>query len=382
MKTVLFLSHTAELYGAELMLLQTLSVIDRSRFLPVLVIPRAGPLEAQAKELGLETRIIPSKWWLTGKTGLWKQPFAHLWNLRGVFRLARFLGERRIHLVFSNSAASFSGALAAKIKGIPHIWAIHEVLGGKKPILRFIFGQRSLAKLILRLSCRVVVNSHASEKAFCGSPKVRLVYNGIEVLPLDDSNRRSVRRALGFSEEDVVLGMVGRISAAKGQRQLITALGMVREDYPRVKVLLVGESKQKNYFFGLQKLIERRKLEGRVVFTGYRKDVIPLLKAVDCLFVASKVESFGRTIIEALSVRTPVVAVKSGGIPEIISHGENGYLLESREPEELKKAICTFIREREAFDRAANRGEAMVVERFSLKNQKKLLESVLEECFD
>ena len=136
------------------------------------------------------------------------------------------------------------------------------------------------------------------------------------------------------------------------------------------------------YFSSLQKLIERENLGNRVIFTGFQKDIIPILEALDCLVVASKMESFGRTIIEAMAVHTPVIAVRSGGIPEIITPGENGLLLKSRDPEELKKAIAFFVHDRAAFQRAADEGVETVKKRFLLKNQIRSTESVLEECLE
>jgi len=119
-----------------------------------------------------------------------------------------------------------------------------------------------------------------------------------------------------------------------------------------------------------------------VVFAGFQKDIFPLLKALDCLFVVSKLESFGRTIIEAMSVRTPVVAVRSGGVAEIITSGENGLLLDSREPETLKKAILSFIHDRGAFIRTSDRGLETVKKRFLLEHQIGDTERVLEECLE
>jgi glycosyltransferase involved in cell wall biosynthesis len=147
-----------------------------------------------------------------------------------------------------------------------------------------------------------------------------------------------------------------------------------------LKLLLVGGVKDKSYLSSLHKLIERENLGNRVIFAGFQNDIIPLLDTMDCLVVASKMESFGRTIIEAMAVHTPVIAVRSGGIPEIISSGENGLLLESRKPEELKKAIVSFFHDRESFQRAADAGVETVKKGFLLKNQISDTESVLEEC--
>ncbi|MFC2163456.1 glycosyltransferase family 4 protein [Acidobacteriota bacterium] len=380
MKSVLFLSHTSELNGAELWLLQFLTGLNRSKFNPLLVVPYPGPLADCAQTAGVQTVLIPFKWWLTEKVGLWKQPLSWLWNARSVLRLARLIEERKVDAVVSNSAASFSGALAAKAKAIPHIWAVHEILGKKKPQLSFLLGQRILIRLIQSLSCKVVISSRATGLCFGESEKVRLVYSGVDLPTGDLPDPKVFRTRFNLSEDDVVLGMVGRICNEKGQREMIQALGLLSTDYPRLKLLLAGGVKDKNYLSSLQKIIERENLGNRVIFAGFQKDIISLLDALDCLVVASKMESFGRTIIEAMAVRTPVIAVRSGGIPEIITSGENGLLLDSRKPEELKKAIISFFHDQAAFQRAADEGVETVKKGFLLQNQIHGIESVLEEC--
>jgi glycosyltransferase involved in cell wall biosynthesis len=382
MKSVLFLSHTAELNGAELWLLQFLTGLNRSKFSPLLVVPCPGPLADRAQASGVETVPIPFKWWLTDKAGLWKQPLSWLWNARSILRIAHLIEERKVDAVFSNSAASFSGALAAKFKAIPHIWAVHEILGRKKSQLSFLLGQRTLIRLIQSWSCRVVVSSRASGQCFGEKTGVRLVYSGVGLPSGDPLDSKVIRARFNLSEDDVVLGMVGRICDEKGQREMIRALGLLGEGYPRLKLLLAGGVKDKSYLSSLHKLIERENLGNRVIFAGFQKDIIPLLDALDCLVVASKMESFGRTIIEAMAVHTPVIAVRSGGIPEIITSGENGLLLESREPEELKRAIVSFLHDPSSFQRAADEGMETVKKRFLLKKQISDTESVLEECIE
>jgi glycosyltransferase involved in cell wall biosynthesis len=380
MKTVLFLSHTAELNGAELWLLQFLKEFDRNKFFPLLLVPNEGALADQARSCGVETLPISFKWWLTERRKTWKQPLSWIWNLRSVWRIARLIGDRNVAIVFSNSSASFSGALAARIKRIPHIWAVHEILGGKNSQLSLFMGQRVLIRLILRLSCLVVVSSRATGESFGESEKVRLVYSGIGPPTKLPSDPGIMRSRFDIAEGDVVLGVVGRICDEKGQLEVVQALGMLGKDYPRLKLLLAGRIKGKRYFANLQKIIEREHLRDRVIFAGFQKDIIPLLEALDCLIVASKMESFGRTVIEAMSVRTPVIAVRSGGIPEIIIPGVNGFLLESREPEELGKAIVSFVQGREAYQRVADEGLATVKKRFLLAHQVSGTLGVLEEC--
>jgi len=380
MKSILFVSHTAELNGAELWLLHFLKGLDRQKFDPLLVVPNAGPLADQSRSAGIESIRLPFKWWLTEKNKIWKQPLAWLWNLKSVGRIVRLIKNHKVDLLFSNSSACFSGALAARIRRIPHVWAVHEILGGPNSQLALFLGQKVLIRLILRLSCCVVASSKATGEYFGGSSKVRLIYSGIELPSGIPGEPRTFRNRFHIAKDDVVFGVVGRICDEKGQMEMVQALAMVDKDYPHLKLLFAGRVTDAIYYSRLKRFIARANLGARVIFAGFQKDIVSLIDALDCLFVASKTESFGRTIIEAMSVRTPVVAVRSGGIPEIISPGKNGFLLKSRDPKELKTAMVSFFHEREAFERAADEGVITVQRRFLLDHQIRSTESVLEEC--
>jgi glycosyltransferase involved in cell wall biosynthesis len=379
MKNICFLSHSSELNGAELNLLQILGGIDRQKFYPSLIVPSEGLLLDEAKKLGIEADVVPMKWWLTETGKMWKQPIAWIWNMRAVLGLARRIKQKRIDLVFSNSSAASSGALSAKKTKVPHIWYIHEILGGETPQLIYMFGQKALARKIVRLSCRVLVNSLETEAFFTEKTNVQLVYNGVQLLDKDRYESQSMGHQWGLKDQDIVFGMVGKICEEKGQREVIAALGMLGKGQP-LKLLIVGNIKSRAYFAELEEVCEAYDIKDRVLFTGYQRDVFDVLRLMDCLIVASSAESFGRTIIEAMSVKIPVIAVKSGGIPEIISHGTNGFLLSSRKPDVIQKGMVSFLSDRKTYTRAAEMGYQTVQEKFLLSSQVKEIEQVLEEC--
>lgn len=377
-RNILFLSHSSELNGAELMLLQTIEKLDRSRFCPFLVIPCSGPLEDEAGNAGVDTKVIPMKWWLTEWRKIWLQPVSWIWNVRSILRISRLISQWKIDLVFSNSLASFSGAFAAKVRKHPHIWSVHELPGGKHSVIRFLFGRRALVKLVSCLSEAVIVNSRDVQKFFPCQKKVNLVYNGIESDPkilLPDS---TIRESLGLKKDDFVLGIVGKIYKGKGQREVLLATGLIARKFPHMKLLVVGEVRNKWYNRKLQKIVRQLGLESRVIFTGFRKDILDVLKVVDLLIIASTVETFGRTAIEAMSVQTPVLAVGAGGIPEIITHGQNGFLAESRDPKVLARVIVEILEKPEKAARASEEGLRIVRERFCLKKQVEDIENIFE----
>jgi len=377
---ILFVSHSSELAGAELMLLQTLEHTDKKRLKPICVLPGVGPFKDEADRIGLETEIVPMKWWLSERGKVWKQPVSWLWNIKSIFTISRIIQDRNISLVFSNSAVAFSGALAARIKGIPHIWAVHEILHGKKPFLFFLFGNRLLARIIYNLSSRIIVNSRATQQVFQQQAKVLVVHNGLEVKPLESFSRLALRKELGLEEDDIVLAVLGKIFKEKGQREVTLAMASLLEKYTSLKLLVIGAVHNRRYFNKLQRIIEKYSLEKAVIFTGFRKDVLKLLKAVDVLVVASSIESFGRSIIEAMAVGTPVLAVKSGGIKEIITEGKNGFLVESRDADSIRVGLDAILADPLKRSQASKEGILTVAERFSLKDKVEMIKDAVDNC--
>jgi glycosyltransferase involved in cell wall biosynthesis len=379
MKKILFVSHSAELNGAELWLLETLKRLDRRSYGLSLIVPRQGPLLNAAADLGLETHVVPMKWWITERSRIWRQPFGWIWNLKSVKRIASIIRGRSIDLVFTNSAAMNTGAKAARRMGIPHIWAIHEVLRGPTPFLRYLFGGRALTRTIVKNSARVIVNSEITRAAFPGAADVILIHNGADIQAGDEDRRNSIRKELGIAAGDLVVGIVGKIYEGKGQREAIRAVAALSKKYPNLKLLVVGEVRDDAYYEGLREIVRENSLDGRVLFVGYHPDLVNVLKVMRVLIVASVVESFGRAALDGMSAGVPVLAVRAGGLPEIIQHGRNGFLIDSREPKEIALALDHLFQNPDETRRAIEGGWTTVREKFPIARQIEGIERVLRE---
>lgn len=381
-RNILFVSHSAELYGAERMLLQIIEKIDKTKFNPYLILPAQGPFEREAKRLNIPTGLIPFKWWVTEKSKVWKQPFSWIWNIRSVLGIVKTIHQRRISLVFSNSSVVSCGALAARWVKIPHIWSIHEILRGKESLVSFMLGNRTLVRWISRLSTRIIVNSSATRRAFDQDRKVRLIYSGLDTEHQGFPSNRELRKTLDLDEQDVVLGVVGKIYRGKGQKEVILALDKMHRDHPRLRLLIVGEIKDRAYYRELSKIVNERNLGEHVRFTGYREDVLNLLRLMDMLIVASGLDSFGLVALEAMAVGTPVLAVAKGGLPEIITHGRNGFLLKSSEPEKIAEGVEDILQNPSEMAEIREQGQLTVKEKFTPERQIRKIEGVIEECFE
>lgn len=381
-RNILFVSHSAELYGAERVLLLTIEGLNKEKYNPILALPRSGPFGELAEKLGIETFYVPSKWWVTEKNKVWKQPISWLWNLISLVRLSNLIDKKKIDLVFSNSVVNFTGAIAAKLKQIPHIWSVHEVLEGSSSLVSFLLGRRALVGIISALSTRVIVNSDVTGLPFKKYDKMRKVNIGVRENHKDRVSSDELRQRFGFDAEDFVIGVVGKIYPEKGQKEVVEALNMIIKTHPQVRLLIVGGVRHTGYQRKIQRYISVHNLESHVVITGYQKDIFDILSILNLLVVASNVESFGRVALEAMAVKTPVLAVKRGGISEVITPGESGFLVESRDPKILTLGIQAVLESPEQVSRIIEEGYQTVQEKYSLENQIRDTERVLEECFE
>ena len=155
-----------------------------------------------------------------------------------------------------------------------------------------------------------------------------------------------VRSRWGLNGHDVVLH-VGRISPEKNLATLINAFPYVKLDNPDAKLLVVGAGPYMDRYYDL---VRKRDLLGDVIFTGFVPDAeLPTYYAAcDAFAIASKFETQGLVVLEALSTGKPVAGANSRAIPEFVEHGRNGFLFDPDSPREAAEAIRLSLDRRDA----------------------------------
>ena len=258
-----------------------------------------------------------------------------------LFRLMRREGFAVVHT--HNSKAGFLGRLAARLARVPvvvhtvHGFAFHDA---EKPWKRMFY--RTAERLAARLCDKLIVISQpliewaVKEKI---APRSRMVkiYSGIEVeafgKPVDCA---ALRRSLGLSSEDFVVGEVAKLWPGKGHDVLFGAAARLRNFIPNLKILLIGDGGLRSQ---LERLAHELKLDGRVVFAGFRSDVAALTQILDVAVLPSLFEGMGRAVVEAQAAGKPVIGTRVGGIPDLILNGVTGLLVEPNHVEALAWAI-------------------------------------------
>lgn len=163
----------------------------------------------------------------------------------------------------------------------------------------------------------------------------------------DSSRRREVRASLGLDDDSIVVVTVCRLFAEKGTQELIRAVPELASVDARVHLLIVGADRDpaQSYRRVLDELVTDLGVAERVTFTGQRDDVADLMASADVFAMPSFEEPFGLVFCEAMAMGLPVVALDSGGAPEIISHGVHGLLPPPDHHDALVSGLAMLISE-------------------------------------
>ncbi len=149
----------------------------------------------------------------------------------------------------------------------------------------------------------------------------------------------------------------------KGQKFLVEAAAIVVREMPEARFLLIGEGELHD---ALEHQIKHLHLAQHIVLTGFRADVLGVLKGLDLFVMSSVTEGLGTALLDAMALGRPIVATRAGGILEVVLHGETGLLVPPRDAPALAAGILDLLRDPERRRRLAAAGLARVRDRFSV----------------
>jgi glycosyltransferase involved in cell wall biosynthesis len=175
-----------------------------------------------------------------------------------------------------------------------------------------------------------------------GIPKTRAVtvHEGIDLARVEAAPRAELHQELWLPHDAPIVGNVAALVPHKGQRHLVDAVVEVLRHQPDARFVIAGEGELRD---SLQHQIKQHRLEKHVILAGFRPDVLSLHKAFDIFVMSSVTEGLGTSLLDAMACGKPVVATSVGGIPEVVVHGETGFLVPPRDPAALAGAIVQLL---------------------------------------
>lgn len=170
---------------------------------------------------------------------------------------------------------------------------------------------------------------------------IRLVHDGIDLGRFAGARDPGyLRDEFGLDAGTRVVGNVAALAPHKSQVDLLRAAERICAERSDVRFFIVGEGPLEKRLKGLTTELG---LDGRVVFTGFREDVLELLSLFDVFVMSSYLEGLGTSILDAQAAGVPVVATRTGGIVDVVEDGVSGLLVPPRSPDRLASAITRML---------------------------------------
>lgn len=260
---------------------------------------------------------------------------------RSIPEVVKIVKEGNFDVVHAQTrVAQVAACLSRFFTKVPVVTTCHGFFQSKK-LFRKLFpcwGDRAIA-------ISKSVKGHLVNDLGAREEKVDVVYNGIdldEYAAFSNEKDSALMSSLGISDDDIVIGTVGRLSPVKGYRFLLPALKIVLGSFSNVKLLMVGEGPEKKY---LENEIEKLGISGNVVMTPGGSGLLKYMELMDVFCMPSVHEGLGLSLMEAMASGRACVASDIGGLSELITNGFDGFLVRSQDPDSLSEGIIHLIQD-------------------------------------
>lgn len=207
--------------------------------------------------------------------------------------------------------------------------------------------------------------------------KIQVVHNGVNTQKFRPPKDKSeIKKQMGFKKKDRIVLYVGRLYSRKGLYTLIKAIPRVTRKHKDVNFVIAGEGLH-NEREKLAHFAAKLGVKENTIFTGYFPDekLPKLYQASDIFLFPTLYENLPFAVLEALSTGLPVVTTRVGGIPEVITNGKNGFLVETSNPEELADRTSSLLEDPRKASKMGRKGRKVVEEKFDWRH---IVEEVVE----
>jgi glycosyltransferase involved in cell wall biosynthesis len=297
-------------------------------------------------------------------------------DLVATLRLARLIRRERPQIVHTHTAkAGTVGRLAARIAGgspkpiVVHTFHGHVLRGYFDPIRSRIFAwlERTLARYSTALiAVSPQVRDDLVALGVAPREKFTVIRLGIELgeRVAEKDGRAETRRYLGIPPHRFAVGWIGRMTAIKNTEDVLSAFKELLDRGVEATLCMVGDGPDRAQ-------LERRAHELGIMrdtlFLGYQQEVASLYAAFDALVLPSSNEGTPVSVIEALAARTPVVATRVGGVPDVVREGEDGFLVETGDTEALADRLARLAHDPELRERMGTAARDRVLPRYAVE---------------
>ncbi len=369
--------------GPEKRALESLKLLDRDRFTPVIAYSKGGVLNDAFRETGVRLAGISMR---------------GIEDLGAGRRLLEIIRSERIDIVHTQGplAYDFYASRAAAATGIPHIVTRPALIEDYRCSRATRWAYGLVDRTTLARAFRVVAVSEDGRRRMARLPgvdpgKVVLVRNGVDVglyRPDPDARSRLLSELVstGIVEAGVtgerdaatpLIGMAAQLVDDKGWDDFLRVSGAVASHFPHALAFVVGSGPMLGE---LREMVRTMGVGGSVAFLGLRRDVERVLPALDVFLLTSRREGLPVSIIEAMACGRPVVTTDAGGSPELIVPGETGYVVPVGDWQGAADHVITLLTDCDLRSRMGATAREKAVAAFSLERMVAEYEAIYDDA--
>lgn len=334
---VAFITHCTNLGGANRSLLNLIDGLKSYKIDSYVIAPAEGDITDELQFRKVQFAILPVTYWVSDlniKGSILKQSFQIIRksysptkslfsSVSKVSAFANQLKDWNIDVVYTNSSVTPIGALVAQQIHRPHIWHLREFLDldyglyfhWGKFISNYVIG-----KADAKIAVSKAVRSHFTN-GISPNNSIQVIYNGIASIAEFDRFYELVHSTPAI-DKPYTFAIVGGISPNKGQHIAIKALAALADDFPKIRLLIVGGG-DTTY---LKELSRELNILDKVEFWGHTYEPYKAYLASDAVLMCSRNEAMGRVTAEGMSACRPVIGYDNAGTSELIQHEYTGLL--------------------------------------------------------
>lgn len=307
-------------------------------------------------------------------------------DLSAVLQVRKILKKEKSDIVYMHSSkAGAIGRIALlldfKRKKVynAHGWYFNAEIGKKK---RKII---AIIERILAIKTDMIINISKNEyesaikNKIINPKKMCILENGIDFTKFVDlqNARNEIRKKYNIKENETLIGVVGRISDQKDPMTSINAFYLLNKHKPNTKFMFIGSGELEE---DVLKYAREKEIEDKIIITGWVNKAERYIPALDVAILPSKWEGFGLALIEYMLCDKPIVASNVGGISNIIQDGENGYLINIKDSQELSEKIEYLIDNPKVANKFIKYNQSYR-EKYNIKNMINEFDNLIENLY-
>ena len=304
-------------------------------------------------------------------------------DLKAIGKVRKLIKKYNPDIIYAHSSKAGAIARVANI-GLkkhcvynPHGWAFNMQCSAQKKAI-----YTAIEKMAAPFCDKIICISDAERKSaldkkICRADKLQVIYNGVDIETYENGVHGVVKRTdLNIPEDAFVVGMVGRISPQKAPDVFIKMAKQVKDRIPNTHFIIVGNGNQENE---IRKYANNNGFSDKLHITGWVNNPMSYIELFDIACLLSRWEGFGLALPEYMMAGKPIVASRVDAIPNIITNGENGLLVEMDDAVGASAAVLKIYSNNNLKSKLVSAGLKTVHKKFNVQRMTKETEKLFEE---